>query len=78
MRNLVPLQLRQFKTLLGDSRINFNRLFLKTPRLVTVQRLRSGLFHSITADGKTEFLKRLFLVGNRVILSVIVVKFYLF
>ena len=51
------LQLWQLKTLFGDGLINFNKLFLKTLRLVALRRLGSNLFQSITVDGKKFFWK---------------------
>ena len=39
-----------------------NKLFLKTPRLATPQKLKSNLFHSIAVDGKKQCLKKLCLV----------------
>ena len=62
MRYLIPLQLWQLNTLFGDGLINFNKFFLKTLRLAALRRLGSNLFHSITVDGKKEFLKNLCLV----------------
>ena len=62
MRYLIPLQLWQLNTLFGDGLINFNKFFLKTLRLAALRRLGSNLFHSITVDGKKEFLKKLNLV----------------
>ena len=73
VRYLIPLQLWQLKTLFGDGLINFNKFFLKTLRLAALRRLGSNLFHSITVDGKKEFLKKLYLVWKRVILSVFLV-----
>ena len=52
VRYLLPLLLQQLKTLFGDGLINSNKLFLKTLKLVALQRLKSSLFHSITVDGK--------------------------
>ena len=70
MRYLIPLQLWQLKTLFGNRLINFNNFFLKTLKLAALRRLGSSLFHSMIVDGKKEFLKKLCLVRNRVILSV--------
>ena len=69
VRDLIPLQLWQLNTLFADGLINFYKFFLKTLRLVALPRLGSNLFHSITVDGKKEFLKKLCLVWKRVILS---------
>ena len=60
MRYLIPLQLWQLKTRFGDGLINFNNFLLKTLRLAALQRLGSSMFHSMTLDGKKEFLKRIF------------------
>ena len=73
MKHLIPLQLWQLKTLLEDDLTNFNKFFFETLRLAALLRLGSSLFHSITVDGKNEFLKKLYLVRNRVILSVFLV-----
>ena len=56
MRYLIPLQLWQLNTLFGDGPINFNKFCLKALRLAGLRRLESNLIHSITVDGKTEFL----------------------
>ena len=72
-RYLIPLQLWQLNTLFGDGLINFNKLFLKTIRLAALRRLGSNLLDSTTMDGKKEFLKKLCLVWNGVILSVFLV-----
>ena len=60
MRYLIPLELCQSNGQFGDGLINFNKLFLKTLRLVAFRRLTSSLFHSIIVDGKKEFLKKFF------------------
>ena len=60
-------------TLFRDGLINFNKFFLKTLGVVVLRRLGSNLFHSITLDGKKDFLKKLYLVWRRVILSVFLV-----
>ena len=69
VRYLISLQLRQLNTLFRDSLINFNKFFLKTLRLEVLWRLRSNSFHSIKVDGKKQFLKKLYLVWKRVILT---------
>ena len=73
VRYLISLQLWQLNTLFRDDLINFNKFFLKTLRLAVLQRLGSNLFHSITVNEKNEFLKKLYLVSRRVILSVFLV-----
>ena len=73
MRYLIPLELWQLKTLFGNGLININEFILKTLRLAGLRRLGSSLFHSITVDGKKEFLKKLSLELNRVILFVFLV-----
>ena len=73
MRYLIPLQLWQLKILFGEGLINFSKFLLKTLRLVALRRLGSDLFHSIGANGKIQFLKKLCLVRKRVILSVFLV-----
>ena len=73
VRYLISLQLWQLNTLFRDGLINFNKFFLKTLRLAVLRRWWSNSFHSITVDGKKEFLKKLYLVWKRVILSVFLV-----
>ena len=61
MRYLIPLHLWQLKTLLRGGLINLNIFFLKTPKLATLQKLKSNLFHSITVTEKT-FEKVMFII----------------
>ena len=70
---LIPLQLGQLKTLFGDGLINFSKFFLKTLRLVALWRLGFSLFYSMAVGGKKEFLKKLFLVRNGVVLCTFLV-----
>ena len=46
------------KTLLPEGRINLKRLFLKKLKFSELRIFRSMLFHSITAEGKNEFLQK--------------------
>ena len=46
------------KTLLPEGRINLKRLFLKKFKISELRIFRSNLFHSITAEGKNEFLQK--------------------
>ena len=73
VRYLISLQLWQLNTLFRDSLISFNKFFLKTLRVAVLRKLGTNLFHSITLDGKKDFLKKLYLVWRRVILSVFLV-----
>ena len=50
VRYLIPLQLRQLKTLFWNRLINNNKFFSKIPRLAALRRLGSNLFHSITME----------------------------
>ena len=56
MSNFTPLGLWQLNMLLGDGCMNFNIFFLKIDKLSEF--LLSRLFHSVTMDGKCEFLKK--------------------
>ena len=44
--------------LFGDGSMNFNMFFLKIEKLSEFLILLSRLFHSVTMDGKYEFLKK--------------------
>ena len=57
MSNFTPFGLYQFKLLFGDGRMNFNIFLLKIEKLSEFFRLLSSLFHSITMNGKCEYLK---------------------
>ena len=50
VRYLIPLRLRQLKTLFWNGLINNNKFFSKIPRLTALRRLGSNLFHSITME----------------------------
>ena len=45
-----------------DGLINFKILFLKAEKVLESIIFKSKLFHSITVDGKEEFIKKLVLV----------------
>ena len=61
--SLIPIGLWQLKVLLGVGRLNCKMLLLKRARLSELLILLR-LFHSITVDGKNEFLKKLCLTLN--------------
>ena len=63
----------QLKVLLGVGRMNCKMLFLKRAKLseLLTEILLSRLFHSITVDGKNEFLKKVCLTLNRGMLSIL-------
>ena len=64
VRYLIPLVLKQLCVLLGGL-INFKIHFLNMLRLSEFRIDKSRLFHSITAEGKNEFLKKLCLIWKR-------------
>ena len=55
--NFSPFELLQLKTLFAFGLMKLKIFFLKSVKLLTFRSLESSSFHSITADGKTEFLK---------------------
>ena len=57
--NLIPLGLWHLKTLSPEGLINFKSFFLKINKFSELRIFRSTLFHSITTEGKNEFLKKL-------------------
>ena len=71
--NLIPLRLWQLKSLLADGLINFRTPFLNILKLLEFLMLWSNLFHSVTADGKKVFLKKVCLVLGRRILWIFLV-----
>ena len=62
--NLTPLGLWHLKTLLPERRINFKSFFVKIFKFSGLLIFWSSLFHSITAEGKNEFWKKLCLTLN--------------
>ena len=58
------------KTVLPEGRMKFKSVFLKIFKLSELRIFRSSLFHSITAEGKKEFRKKLCFTLNRGILFV--------
>ena len=71
--SLIPLGLRISKTEFGEGRMKLSIFSLKTEILLEFLRLGSKLFHSIIADGKKEFLKKLcFVLIRGILLSVLV------
>ena len=56
---LIPLLLKQLYVIQGEGLINCRILFLKVLRLFELFIDVSRLFHSIIADVKKEFLKKL-------------------
>ena len=55
----IPVGFWQLKVLLGVGRMNCKMLFSKRAILSELLILLSRLFHSITKDGKKEFLKKI-------------------
>ena len=71
--SLIPLGLRISKTEFGEGRMKLSIFPLKTEILFEFLRLESKLFHSIKADGKKQFLKKLcFVLIRGMMLSVLV------
>ena len=71
--SLIPLGLWQSKKEFGEGRMKLSIFSLKTEILLEFLRLGSKLFHSIIADGKKEFLKKLcFVLIRGILLSVLV------
>ena len=56
-----------------DGLTNFKILFLKAAKVLEFLNFKSKLFHSMTADGKKEFMKKLCLPLKRGILSLVLV-----
>ena len=75
--NLIPLGLWQLKIQLEDGLINFKILFLKAEKVLEFLIFKSKLFHSITVDGKKEFIKKLCLPLKWGILSLVLVLYAL-
>ena len=72
----IPVGFWQLKVLLGVGRMNCKMLFLKRARLSELLILLSRLFHSITEDGKNEFLKKLCLTLNLGMLPILFLVLY--
>ena len=64
------------KVLLGVGRMNCKMLLLKRVRLSELLILLSTLFHSITENGKYEFLKKLCLILNLRMLPILFLVLY--
>ena len=60
--NFSPFELLQLKTLFAVGLMKLKKIFLKLVKLSNLWSLESSLFHSVTADGKEEFLKKLCLM----------------
>ena len=56
--NLIRLRQRQLKTEFENGLINFKILFLKAEKVSEFLNFKSKLFHSMTVDGKKEFIKK--------------------
>ena len=54
---LIPLGLWQLKIEFEDGLVNFTILFLKAEKVLEFLIFKSKLFHSMTVDGKKEFIK---------------------
>ena len=65
VRYLIPLVLKQLCVLLGEGLIDFKIHFLNMLRLFELRIDKSRLFHSITSEGKNEFLKKLCIIWKR-------------
>ena len=72
----IPIGLWQLKVLLGVGCMNCKVLFLKRARLSELLILLPRLFHSITEDGKNEFLKKLCLTLNLGMLPILFLVLY--
>ena len=77
VNNSTPLGLWQLKTGLLAGHMKFKSVFLKIFKLSELRIFRSSLFHSITAEGKKEFWKKLCFTLNRGILLVFLVLYVL-
>ena len=73
--NLTPLGLWQLKIEFEDGLINFKILFLKAEKVLEFLIFKSKLFHSMTVDGKKEFIKKICLSLKRGILQLILVLY---
>ena len=60
---------------IGDGLINFKILLLKAGKVLEFLVFKSKLFHSMTVEGKKEFIKKLCLSLKRVILSLVLVLY---
>ena len=74
--SFIPVGLWQLKVLFGVGRMNCKMLFLKRARFSELLILLSRLFHSITEDGKNEFLKKLCLTLNLGMLPILFLVLY--
>ena len=74
--SFIPVGLWQLKVLFWVGRMNCKILFLKRTKLSELLILLSRLFHSITVDGKNEFLKKVCLTLNLGILSILFLVLY--
>ena len=70
--NLIRLRQRELKTEFEKGLINFKILFLKAEKVSEFLNFKSKLFHSMTVDGKKEFIKKLCLALKRGIILVLV------
>ena len=70
--NLIRLRQRELKTEFENGLINFKILFLKAEKVSEFLNFKSKLFHSMTVDGKKEFIKKLCLALKRGIILVLV------
>ena len=76
VNSFISIGLWQVKVLLGVGRMNCTMVFLRTAKLSEVLILSPWLFHSITVDGKNEFLKKVCLTFNLRILSILFLVLY--
>ena len=60
-----------------DGLINFKILFLKAEKVLEFLIFKSKLFHSMTVDGKKEFIKKLCLPLKRGIFSLVLLLYVL-
>ena len=74
---LILLGLWQLKIEFEDGLINVKILFLKAEKVLEYLIFTSKLFHSITVDGKKEFVKKWCLPLKRRILSLVLVLYAL-
>ena len=76
VNSFISIGLWQVKVLLGVGRMNCTMVFLRRAKLSEVLILSPWLFHSITVDGKNEFLKKVCLTLNLGMLPILFLVLY--
>ena len=77
VKNLTPFGLWQLKTVLPEGHMKFQFVFLKIIKLSELRIFGSRLFHSVTAEGKNKFWKKLCFTLKRGILLVFLALYVL-